>query len=277
MLNLQTRVLGGSVMERSTAGSILRSTQAWCAQLCEKQTLTHGIAYYSEQFAALPQANQFREVVVDSTAALSEALAEADEWFRSKALTCHRWAPAEGLASDEFNAFLARNGFRKRVHSIMALATWSDVEPVAGVRVLHARAMRAALRATFVETESPNSPAQPELSADACEERLNDPQFDMFVATVDGEPAGRCALFQVGDIARVMDLSVLAPFADRGVDAALVSHVLALAKRLAMRNICVQVDESSERKPAWFERFGFRADGSIEEFDRIPVGIVKSE
>lgn len=159
----------------------------------------------------------------------------------------------------------------------MALANWPDVERATGVRVLHARAMRSALRATFVEAESPDSPAQRELSAGACEERLNDPQFDMFVATVDGNPAGRCALFQVGDIARVMDLSVLAPFADRGVDATLVLHVLSLAKRLAMRNICVQVDEASERKPAWFERFGFRADGTIEEFDRIRVGIVKSE
>ena len=256
-------------MERSTVGSILRSTQAWCAQLCEKQTLTHGIAYYSERFAALPEANQFREVVIDSATALPEALAEAEEWFRSKALTCHRWAPAEGLASDEFNAFLSRNGFRKRVHSIMALANWPDIERATVVRVLHARAMRAALRATFVEAESPNSSAQRALAADACEERLNDPQFDMFVATVDGKSAGRCALFQVGDIARVMDLSVLAPFADRGVDAALVSHVLSLAKRLAMRNICVQVDESSEREPVWFERFGFRADGTIEEFDRV--------
>lgn len=159
----------------------------------------------------------------------------------------------------------------------MALANWPDVERATGVRVLHARAMRSALRATFVEAESPDSPAQRELSAGACEERLNDPQFDMFVATVDGNPAGRCALFQVGDIARVMDLSVLAPFADCGVDATLVLHVLSLAKRLAMRNICVQVDEASDRKPAWFERFGFRADGTIEEFDRIPVGIVKSE
>ena len=258
-------------------GSILRSTQAWCAQLCEKQTLNYGIAYYSEQFAALPQANQFREVVIDSATAFPQALAEADEWFRSKALTCHRWAPAGGHASDELSAFLARNGFRKRVHSIMALANWSDVERATGVRVLHARAMRAALRATFVEAESPDSPTQRELSADACEERLNDPQFDMFVATVDGRPAGRCALYQVGDIARVMDLSVLAPFADRGVDAALVLHVLALAKRLAMRNICVQVDELSERKPKWFERFGFAVDGTVEEFDRVRVGIVKSE
>ena len=258
-------------MERSIVGSILRTTQAWCAQLCEKQTLTHGIAYYSERFAALPQANQFREVVVDSPESFPVALVEADEWFQSKTIKCHRWAPAEGVASEGLSTFLVEHGFRKRVHSIMALANWPDIETTAGVRILHARAMRATLRATFVEAESPGAAAIRELSADACDARLDDPQFDMFVATVDGKSAGRCALYQVGDIARVMDLSVLTAFADRGVDTSLLLHALSLAKRLTMGNICVQIDESSAREPAWFERFGFTADGTVEEFDRVPA------
>ena len=37
---------------------------------------------------------------------------------------------------------------------------------------------------------------------------MNDPNFDLFLAMVDGQPAGRCALYQVGDIARVTDLAV---------------------------------------------------------------------
>ena len=36
-------------MQRSTTGSILRSTQALCGQLCEKKTLEYGIAYYIAQ------------------------------------------------------------------------------------------------------------------------------------------------------------------------------------------------------------------------------------
>lgn len=255
-------------MERSTTGSILRTTQAWCGQLCEKQTLSHGIAYYSRHFPELPEANQFREIVIEDPSSLPKAVAESNEWFESQNLTCHRWAPAVGQASDQLSALLETNGFRKRIHTAMVLTRWVELQPVPDIRVVHARAMRAALRETFLESDSPTSAAESGRLADACEERMNDPQFDMFVALVNGRPAGRCALYQVGDIARVMDLSVRSAFDDSEVDRALVAHMLSLAKRLSMRNICVQVADSNSRGCAWFEPFGFVADGTIEEFDR---------
>ena len=52
-------------MERSTVGSLLRTTQALCGQLCEKETLTHGIAYTCARYPNLSEVNQFREVVVE--------------------------------------------------------------------------------------------------------------------------------------------------------------------------------------------------------------------
>lgn len=255
-------------MERSTVGSLLRSTQALCSQVCDKQTLEYGIAYYSRRFAALPEANQFREVSSDDPAKWSQAFDEAEQWFGGQDLCCLRWAPAGGQASAELAAVLESRGFQRRTTTAMALAEWIEIQPAGDVRVLHARAMRAALRKTFAETGSSPSLARRELLANACEERLNDPQFDMFVAIVDTVPAGRCALFQVGDVARVMDLSVLEPFGDRGVDRALMAHVLALAKRLTIRNICLQVDHSDLIKRTWFEHVGFVADGAIDEFDR---------
>lgn len=256
-------------MERATIGSILRTTQAWCAQLCEKETLNYGIAYYSNRFAKLPEANQFREVVIQDDAAFPKALAESREWFTSQSLACHRWAPAEGHAGKELTAFLEKNGFKKRVYTAMALTEWMKIDPTPDVRILPARAMRAALRATFTEVDSSASDAEESLMADACDERMNDPQFDMFVAFVKGKPAGRCALYQVGDIARLMDLSVRPAFADSGADRTLVAHMLSFAKRLSMRDICVQVADTDSRGCAWFEPFGFTADGTIEEFDCV--------
>ena len=256
-------------MEHATIGSILRTTQAWCAQLCEKETLNYGIAYYSNRFANLPETNQFREVVIQDDAAFPKALGESHEWFTSQSLACHRWAPAEGCASQELTAFLERNGFDKHVYTAMALTEWVNIDPTPDVRILPARAMRAALRATFTQADSPESTAVKSLMADACDERMNDPQFDMFVAFVDGKPAGRCALYQVGDIARLMDLNVTPSFADSGADRALVAHMLSFAKRLSMRNICVQVADTDGRGCEWFEPFGFTADGTIEEFDYV--------
>jgi GNAT superfamily N-acetyltransferase len=257
-------------MDGSTVRSLLRCTQAFCSQICEKETLAYGIAYHSARFADLPQANQFREVAVDDPARHKQAFEEVEEWFRRQGLLCHRWAPAGGDAGEQLADFLANNGFRPRRYYAMVLTEWVGLKVPDDVRVLHARAMRAALRTTFVDADSPASTSRRELLADACEERLDDPSFDMYVALVDGRPAGRCALFQVGDIARVMDLTVLTEFAPRGVDSALTMHVLALAKRLSIRNICLQVGTADTERRSWYERAGFAADGLIDEFERDP-------
>jgi len=255
-------------LERTTVGSLLRSTQAHHSQLCEKRTLEYGIAYFSERFPDLPEANQFREVVVDNPAPIASAYDEAEACFGSLGLFCYTWAPAVGEASPELSAFLAAKGFRQRGYVAMTLTEWVTLEPAEGVRVLPARAMRAALRDTFVDRSDASGGGAADRLAEACDERLNDPQYDMFVAVVDGKPAGRCALYQVGDIARLMDLEVCDAFADRGVQRALTAHGLAMAKRLTMRNICAQVEEADAVRREWFERAGFVADGRIVEFHR---------
>ena len=90
----------------------------------------------------------------------------------------------------------------------------------------------------------------------------------MFVAIVSGQPAGRCALYQVGDIARVLGLSVGDDFSGRGVDRMLVSNALRLAKRLGMSNICTQISSDDDVGRALFTSAGFVAGGSITEFER---------
>ena len=45
-------------MERSTVGALLRSTQAYCAQLSDKQTLDHGIAYHREEFPSIAESEK---------------------------------------------------------------------------------------------------------------------------------------------------------------------------------------------------------------------------
>ncbi|MHC4698423.1 MAG: GNAT family N-acetyltransferase [Planctomycetota bacterium] len=255
-------------MERSTVGCLLRTTQALCSQLCEKWTLEYGIACYSDRFANLPEANQFREVVAERPSEVQDAFDQAEEWFQRRNLTCHRWAPADGQPSDALADFLTDHGFKQRRLIAMSLAKWVEIESSPDIRIVPTRAVRAAYRSTFIQADSPASQSMRELTADAYCERLDDPQYDAFVALVDNKPAGRCTLYQVGDIARVMDLCVMSAFADRKVDATLVAHVLAMAKRLAMRNIVTLLDDDDPRGVEWFEEVGFVCDGEIIEFER---------
>lgn len=255
-------------MERTTVGSLLRSTQAFRSQLCEKETLELGIAYYCQRFANLPEANQFREVVVENPAQIAAAFDEAEAWFGARNLHCHVWATAGGKATDELTSFLAEKGYAERAYVAMTLTQWIAIEPVSDIRILPARAMRSALRRTFDDAAMSDSTDDAGELTDALDERMNDPQLDMFVAMIDGQPVGRCGLYQVGDIARVMELNVSETSRAADVRQALTAHVLTMAKRLEMRNVCVQVDETDAERRAWFESVGFVADGRIVEFER---------
>lgn len=252
----------------STVGWLLRSEQAYCLQLCEKETLDFGIAYYNARFREHPEANQFREVWIEDVARIDDAFTQAEEWFRGRGLVCHRWAPAGGAASDELSSFLLGQGFTRRAFAALALAKWADLHPPSDVRVLPARAMRAAFAATLVHFDASRLSVDHNLYRDAYLERLNDAPLEMMIAVIDKTPAGRCALFQTGDIARVMDLTVLPAFLDRGVAEALLANVLAFAKRMAMRNVCTMTPLNDPVRLEWLEQAGFVRDGEIVEFDR---------
>jgi ribosomal protein S18 acetylase RimI-like enzyme len=255
-------------VEHNSVSSLLRSTQALCMQLCEKETLDYGIAFFSTQFPALPEANQFREVWIEDPIEIPVAFEQAEHWFAHHNLFCHRWAPAQGKASTQLEGFLDARGFSKRVYRGMVLREWVEIEPSPQVRVLPARAMRAAFRETFLRDESVAEGPMRRLLAEANDRRLDDPQFDMFVAMIEGKPAGRAALYQVGDLSRVVDLTVLKGFESQHVEDALLAHLIAMAKRLQFRHVLAQVDHEDKSRYSWLRRAGFVVDGEIAEFER---------
>mgnify|MGYP002625504842 CR=1 FL=1 len=236
-------------------------------QLCEKETLDFGIAFYSSDFAALPEANQFREVCIEDEVRIPTAFDQAESWFTKHGLTCHKWAPAQGMASDQLSGFLQARGFARCAFQVVALREWVEFDETPDVRILPARAMRQAFRDTFSRSASAPTPEQT-LVAQAAELRLDDPQFDMYVAVVDRQPAGRGALYQIGDIARVVDLDVLPGFEFKGVENALLAHIVAMAKRLQFRTVLAQIPTADAQRAAWFRRAGFGPDGEIVEFGR---------
>jgi N-acetylglutamate synthase-like GNAT family acetyltransferase len=255
-------------MEHNSVSSLLRSTQAFCMQLCEKETLDYGIAFFSPDFAALPEANQFREVWIEDPIEIPVAFEQAEHWFAHHNLFCHRWAPAQGAASQQLEGFLDARGFNKRSFRAMVLREWVEIEPAQQVRILPARAMRAAFRDTYLLDETAGAGPVRKLLADAYDQRLNDPQFDMFVAVIDHKPVGRAALYQVGDVARVVDLAVLKGFESHRVEDALLAHLIAMAKRLQFRHVLAQIEHEDKPRYSWLRRAGFVVDGEITEFER---------
>lgn len=258
-------------MELNTVNSLLRCTQAYCNQLCDKHTLDYGIVYYSERFPEVPELNQFREVMIADEDDVAAAFAQTATWFTENQIECYRWAPALGKASDALAKLLEERGFDRYTDCAFRLTEWVELEAATDVRVLPARAMRSAYRETMEAVPPRTGASWSSHVAEACEERLDDPSLDMFVALVGKQPAGRCALYQVGDLAQVRDVTVLPSFADRGVERALLGHVLALAKRLAMKNVLALAEADDAVRAAWLEHAGFVQDGTIVEFRRDPA------
>jgi len=267
-------------MQHSTVGCVLRSDQAFYQQITDRCTLEHGICVYSTRYPTLPQANQFREVVIARCEDIPTAFEAAESFFVQKDLTCYRWAPAQGCGTgfqpmadlDALTTFLASKGYKKHVYNAMILTRWLAIKKINKVRLLPARAMRAAFRRTFEQEVS--NPEKAQVYADAYQERLDDPQLDMFVAMIGDMPVGRGALYQVGDIARIKDVYVCpVPHLDTNIEladirCAILAHLLTLAQRLEMRNICVRVLRSDESLHQLYESAGFIVDGEIVEYDR---------
>ncbi len=256
-------------MTTPTIASMHRSTQALCTHLCQKQTLTQGIAYYNPDLPHDAEANQFREVVIGGAGDVREAFEEAETFFSEQGITCLRWALAADQTADAIAPFLIEAGFVKRPLSAWLLTRWVDRAPPDDVRVLPARAMRSTLRRMFESAES--EPTRTD-ALETCLRRMDDPQYDMFVAMIGDQPAGRCALYQVGDFARVTDLHVADGFDEKIVGHALLAHVLTMSKRLTMRKILTLHREGEDVRRAMLEEWGFVEDGRFDEFDRPRAG-----
>lgn len=254
-------------MERTSLGSFLRTSQAWCQQISEKQTLDYGIAFYNGRFPSFPEANQFREVTWGRPETIPEAFEAVSRFFTNQGLTCLRWAPAIDMDPTSLESFLVQRGFVSRRYEVFRLERWRELVATPSIRVLPARAMRSALSETLLLGERQGEMELHQSRVACAIERLDDPQLDLFVALVDKCPAGRCGLYQVGDIARIVDLAVMPAYSGRGVERTLLGHVLALAKRLAMPLVLSSAGEGERTLRELFTEAGFVPDGRFIEFD----------
>ncbi|MCH7702318.1 MAG: GNAT family N-acetyltransferase [Planctomycetes bacterium] len=255
-------------MQLSTRSAIARSTQAYCSLISEAESLTHGVTFRCERFRQLTAANQIREVVADSAESAAQAFDAVEAYYESHGLQCHRWAPTIDADPEVLNACLSPHGFTTKRLNAMVLADWPTLNENSHVRILPARPMRDAFRATYVDA-SLAGPDNPNQVADAALDRLDEAAMDMFVAVVDKKPVGRGGLFTVGDIGLIVDVAVLPEWRGQGVGTSVMRHLLALAQRLIPRIVCLDVDADDEALGALLTRCGFVADGQLIEFDRV--------
>jgi len=248
-----------------SVSAVRRTNQVYFEQVSRREQLDCAYAYHNADYARVPICNFVGEVLLG--AAEGDPWRQVEAFYGERRLMCYRWIPAAEQPADAVEGLLAPHGFERR--ETIALLMRPDVECRADerFRILGARAMRRA----YTEVVSERSREVPQLSAELTAvhlERLNDPQYDGFVALRGDEPVGMVAVFQVGEIGRICDLYVIPAHRRRGAGTALFHHAALTAQRWSLHPICAQVGVENVIGRALYAKSGFEEGGTIVSFVR---------
>jgi GNAT superfamily N-acetyltransferase len=253
------------------AGSaVRRSNQVYFEQVSQRETIVCGYAYTSARWPELEDCNFVGEVLLEG--APRAAYDTVERYFAERALTCWRWIPAAIQEPGAVAALLAPLGFRAEASLPYVLARNAVARSPAGLRILGARAMRRAYTELIglrsrEQAGGADAPRARDLT-DMHLERLNDPQYDAFVARLDDHPVGVVSLLQVGEIGRVCDLFVHREQRRRGIGSALIQYAVATARRWSLCPICAEAPAGDAACRGLLERAGFEAGRAIAVFCR---------
>lgn len=245
--------------------AVRRANQVYYEHFSERTPISCGVAYTCPQFPRLHDGNHLDEIVIPDEGSLERAWEEAEAFFAERGLTCYRWTPAFDQPAEPLEQFLVPRGYQVSRDRVMIWQQDLDLPRRPDVRMVQARAMRDAYRAV-IENGDDYDPQTRAMLADVALERLDDPNYDAFVALRDGQPAGGGALMQVGDLASVEDVQVVPAHRRKGVATTMLSFLLAMSRRLSMRLTVVEWSDDNEPARALYERCGFASAGTYVAF-----------
>ncbi|HMQ15356.1 MAG TPA: GNAT family N-acetyltransferase [Phycisphaerae bacterium] len=243
--------------------AVRRSDQVYYELVSSRHTIDCAYAYTCGDFPDLAECNFVGEVVLADT---PDPVALVNAHFAERGLRCHRWEPAAIQPPAPVEALVSPLGFERRETAALGLSR----EPAPAqcpVRILGGRAMRRAYTAVVAQRSAAGGRLSDQLARHQLE-RLNEPQYDAFVAISGDDPVGMVSLLQVGEIGRICDLYVLPDRRGRGVAAALLAHVISTARRWSLRTLCARVAVENDAALRVFSRAGLEEHGRIVSFSR---------
>lgn len=262
--------------------AVRRTSQQYFEQVSERTTLSCGYAYTNPAYPHVPGCNFIGEVMLDEDT--PDPVATVGAFFHSRGVECYQWVPAAIQDDDEVARLVEPLGFRRRLRRVFVMPDVPLGEEAAKgtLRIVGGRAMRraytAVIHARSEELPQRTREIQPavraELAAELARvqlERLDDPQYDAFVALRGDEPVGVISVYQVGSIGRLCDLYVVPHHRRQRVATALLRFAIGTARRWSLRPICMQAAADNRPALALLERAGFDEASAITTFTRPEV------
>lgn len=258
--------------------AVRRSNQQYFEQVSRRETIGCGYAYVNVEHPRVPACNFLGEFLLD--AADPDLLGTVAGFFSNQGATCFGYVPAAQQDVAPVEQLLSPRGFQRRdiIASILP-ATADPGAPATNAaspghpHFVGARAMRRAYLRLIAERSATGDEPDETALTQIHGERLNDPQYDAFVAFDPGgdEPIGTVTVYQVGEIGRICDLYVARGRRRQNVGRALLAHAAQTARRWALRPICAAVSAKNTAGRALLGAAGFEEGGVIAEFWRSDV------
>lgn len=246
--------------------AVRMSNLAYLRHVSQETTLDNGIMYFNDEHPTLETCNLIGDVLIEEMDTEPDvAFQRIDAAFKEKGVRCCRWIPAAQQPSETLDKLLKPHGFLRE--ETVALTRMPSPVPDRDSRfhILAARAMRRAC-STLLEQRFADRGEQAAALLELQLSRMDDPQFDAYVAMIDDRPAGYIALHQVGEIGRIRDLYVVKQHQRTGVASALLNYSLATAQRWSLRPICVEIPAAAAGVRAMLDKSGFEEAGRLVQF-----------
>lgn len=270
-------MIGLSHMRLPSLAAFHRTQTAHVRQVCEERRLSCGAAHYFRGAAGF-DGSCFVTDFACEPGALPTALREIDEFFFAIGGCCSRITAALGETGESLDPGLISAGFLRR--DLLCFARLggqdghdskervSNPTTASDVRILSARAMPRAYRRLLVENSQSQTEEARAVEFSIALDRLNDAQYESFVALRGDEPVGAAALHTVGDLGAMHGVNVVPSARRTGVGGQLVSRIMQTAKRWRLESVYVGISLDNEAAIGLAKSRGFARIGDVPRWIR---------
>jgi GNAT superfamily N-acetyltransferase len=228
--------------------------------LGDPASLDFGLAILSDEFPALPEANQVRDITLPPGLDPEEALRQVEATFATRKQTCRQWYFAGGVAPPALVEALTLRGCKTHAGHLWVLEHARDLGSRTDLMVIPARAALPRLADLAEAAEAQGGHHDPHVLVqyrEAAVRHLDDIIVDGLLAFENTEPVGTLNLVLAGEIGLVMDFYVRPDKLGRRIGSTLLERAGELAARSRLARLCLFCDDNNVPAKALYAKAGF--------------------
>jgi GNAT superfamily N-acetyltransferase len=246
-----------------------RIESLWSDSLAQATPLQSGSALTNPSLPNVPAANRMLEGMIPAGSSAEQALVEVAAHFADRGVRCQEWWLNQAQRNDALSATLLAAGYVPRAIEVFVLPSPArPADPIGPqLSVYSARAGLRHARSVIEEMTAQWPHADGETEAMLL--HLDDPHYELLLASESGEPVGMVGVFAAGDIGRIERLFVRQNHRGRGVGRLLLNRAIELCVRSRFTDVFLGTPEFFFPHRNLFAAAGFRQVGKAVVYKKV--------